>query len=169
MDLYTFSVPQFIKMLKSLDMWLGLGAELAERKKFDPDVLLSLRLAPDQYALVRQVQSACDTAKLTTARLIDKDAPSHPDGETTLAQLRERIASVIGWLETVRPADFEGVAARRLSPAWLQGKSVAATDYLVQYGVANFYFHIVSAYSILRHAGTDLGKRIYIGGLPLQD
>ncbi len=169
MDVYTHSVPQFVKMLKNLDAWLGLGVEHAERKKFDPDVLVGMRLAPDQFALLRQVQSACDTAKLTAARLAGRDAPAHPDSETTLAQLRERIGSVVAFLETLRPADFEGAADRRISAPWMQGKWTEAGNYLVHYGLPNFYFHIVSAYSILRHAGVELGKRTYIGSMPMHD
>lgn len=169
MDIHSHFLPQFTKMLRNLDAWLGQGIELAERKKFDPDVLLSLRLAPDQFALVRQVQSACDTAKLTLARLAGKDAPSHADTETTLAQLRERIANVTAWLETLTAADFAGAEERHVSAPWMQGKWATGTDYLVEYGLPNFYFHVVSAYSILRHAGVELGKRPYLGRVNLHD
>ncbi|HWB77364.1 MAG TPA: DUF1993 domain-containing protein [Nannocystaceae bacterium] len=169
MDIHSHFLPQFIKMLRNLDAWLGSGLELAERKKFDADVLLSLRLAPDQFALVRQVQSACDTAKLTLARLAGKDAPAHADTETTLAQLRERIANVTGWLESLTAADFAGAEDRHVNAPWMQGKWANGTDYLVEYGLPNFYFHVVSAYSILRHAGAELGKRPYLGRVNLHD
>ncbi|MBC8067158.1 MAG: DUF1993 domain-containing protein [Deltaproteobacteria bacterium] len=169
MDLYTASVPQFIKMLRNLDSWLGKGIELAERKKFDPDVLLGMRLAADQFTLARQIQSSCDTAKLTSARLTGKDAPSHADSETTLAQLRERIASVVGWLETLGPADFAGASERKISAPWMRGKWGEADAYLVEYGWPNFYFHVVTAYTILRHAGVELGKIPYLGSFPFRD
>jgi uncharacterized protein len=169
MDIYTASVPQFAKMLRNLDAWLGHGIELAERKKFDPDVLVGLRLAPDQFTLTRQIQSACDTAKLTSARLVGRDAPPHADSETTLPQLRERIASVIGYLETLTPADFEGADTRRISAPWMRGKWGEGATYLVEYGLPNFYFHVVTAYSILRHAGVELGKIPYIGSFPFRD
>jgi uncharacterized protein len=169
MDIYSSSVPQLIKMLRNLDAWLGAGLELAERKKFDPDVLLGLRLAPDQFTLVRQVQSACDTAKLTAARLAGKDAPSHADGETTIAQIRERIASVTGYLETLGAADFAGAGERKISAPWMRGKWSDGATYLVEYGLPNFYFHIVTAYAILRHAGVELGKIPYIGSFPFRD
>jgi uncharacterized protein len=169
MDLYTQTVPQFMKTLRNLDAWLEAATAYAGQRKFEPDVLVSQRLAPDQFALARQVQSACDAAKLTTVRMTGKEAPSHPDTETTVAELRARIAAVVGWLETVRPDDFAGVAERRVSLPFMQGKWCSAPDYLVQFGLPNFYFHVVTAYSILRHNGVPLGKIPYIGSLPLKD
>jgi hypothetical protein len=169
MDPFTQTVPQFLKMLRNLDAWLEAANAHAAQKKFDPDVLLQSRLAPDQFALARQIQSACDTAKFAAARLTGKDAPAHPDTETTIPELRKRIVDVAGWLEGLRPADFDGAEDRRVSMQWMQGKWCPATDYLVQFALPNFYFHVVTAYSILRHNGVDLGKRAYIGGLPLND
>jgi uncharacterized protein len=169
MDLFTLTVPQFLKTLRNLDRWLEAANELAAQKKFEPDVLLQQRLAPDQFALVRQVQSACDSAKLAAARLTGKDAPVHPDTETTMVELRKRIADVAGWLEGLRPADFVGADERRVSLGFMQGKWAFGSDYLVQFAIPNFYFHIVTAYSILRHNGVALGKLAYIGGLTLND
>lgn len=168
MDLYTQSVPQFAKTLRNLDAWLDAATANAAQRKFEPDVLAGQRLAPDQYALARQIQSACDTAKLTAARLTGKEAPSHPDTETTMAELRKRIADVVAWLETVRPDDFKGVEDRRVSLPFMQGKSSSAEDYLVQFGIPNFYFHVVTAYAILRHNGVALGKIPFIGSLPMR-
>jgi hypothetical protein len=169
MDLFTQTVAQFLKTLRNLDGWLAAATEFAEAKKFEPDVLLQLRLAPDQYALVRQVQSACDSAKLAAARLSGKEAPTHPDTETTMAELRRRIVDVAGWLEGLRAADFVGAEERRLSLPWMQGKWTTGADYAVQFAIPNFYFHVVTAYSILRHNGVELGKRAYIGSLPMND
>jgi len=169
MDLYTPSVPQLAKMLRNLDTWLDSAVQYAEAKSFDPEVLLGLRLAPDQYPLSRQIQSACDAAKLGAARVAGKDAPVHPDTETTLAQLKARIHDVLGYLEGFGPADFVDAHMRRISLPWMQGKWVAAPDYLFQFAIPNFYFHLVTAYSILRHSGVELGKRPYIGHMPMQD
>ena len=169
MDMFTQSVPQFLKTLRNLDGWLDAATTHATQKKFEPDVLLQQRLAPDQYALVRQVQSACDSAKFAAARLTGKEAPSHPDTETTMVELRKRIVDVAGWLEGFRPADFEGADERRVSLPWMQGKWTAGADYLVQFAIPNFYFHVITAYAILRHNGVDLGKRAFIGGLPMND
>jgi hypothetical protein len=163
------TIAQFGKMLRNLDTWLGKGVELATAKKFDPDVLLGLRLVPDQFALVRQVQSACDTAKLAAARMAGKDAPKHEDNETTLAQIRERIASVLGYLEGFNDADFKGAEERRISLPWMQGKWTPSASYFGEFAVPNFYFHVNMAYAILRANGVDLGKISYIGSLPMND
>jgi hypothetical protein len=169
MDLFTQIVPQFLKTLRNLDGWLDAATEFAAHKKFEPDVLLQQRLAPDQYALVRQIQSACDSAKFAAARLSGKEAPSHPDTETTVAELRRRIVDVAGWLEGLRPADFAGAEERRVSLPWMQGKWIHGSDYAVQFAIPNFYFHVVTAYSILRNSGVELGKRAFIGGMPMND
>ena len=169
MDLFTQTVPQFLKTLRNLDRWLEAGTVLATQKKFEPDVLLQQRLAPDQYALVRQVQSACDAAKFAAARVTGKEPPAHPDTETTMVELRKRIVDVAGWLEGLRPADFVGAEERRVSLPFMQGKWAHGSDYLVQFAIPNFYFHVVTAYSILRHNGVELGKITFIGGLTLND
>ncbi len=103
---------QMKKMRGQLDGWLGAAADNAKARGFDPNVLVESRLAQDQFSFVRQVQAACDTAKLATARLTAKDAPSHPDTETTLDELRARIRSVITYLEGVSEADYAGAATR---------------------------------------------------------
>lgn len=157
------------KMLRNLDRWLERATANAAARKFDVDVLVQARLAPDQFALVRQVQSACDTAKITASRLAGKDAPSHPDTETTIAQLRERITTVCNLLEGFGERDFADAASRRIRAGWMGGKSMTGVDYLAQFGVPNFYFHVITAYSILRHAGVDLGKMDFIGGVTWQD
>jgi len=89
--------------------------------------------------------------------------------ETTLAQLRERIANVAGWLEGVGADAYAGASERKISTGWMRGKAMTAPDYLSQFAVPNFFFHLVTAYSILRHNGVDLGKMDYIGGATLVD
>jgi hypothetical protein len=163
------TLTQFAKMLRNLDKWLEKGIAHAEQKKFEPDVLAQARLAPDQYSLVRQVQAACDQAKYAAAYLSGQQAPSHPDTETTIADLRKRIRTCLAYLESVKPAQYAGAAERRVAPPWLQGKWFRAADYLQEVAIPNFYFHVTTAYAILRHNGVDLGKMDYVGGLPAQE
>lgn len=171
MSLYEESVPQLKKMLSNLDRWLDKAAEHAQTKKFEPNVLLSQRLAPDQYPLTKQVQAACDAAKFAAARVIGKTPPVHADTETTWEEVKQRIASVQSYLDTVTPADFEG-AEKRLVPLTflpVPNKGVTAPEYLRAMALPNFYFHITTAYAILRHSGVPVGKLDYIGGLDLVD
>jgi len=153
------------KLLGSLDHCIDKAIAYAGTKKFDPNVLAQARLAPDMFPFVRQVQSACDSAKLAAARLAGKDAPSHPDTEQTLEECKKRIATVVAYLDTFTAKDFEGVSDRTVTtPRW-EGKSMTAINYFVEHAQPNFYFHLTSAYAILRHNGVDVGKRDYLGAL----
>jgi uncharacterized protein len=153
------------KMLGQLDKWLEAAAASAQARSFDPDVFLTLRLSPDQFAFARQVQVACDTAKLTASRLSGKEAPSYPDTEKTLAELRARVGSVIGYLEGFTAKDFEGASERVITqPRW-EGRVMTGHDYFIEHGVPNFFFHITHAYALLRHNGVSVGKRDYLGAL----
>ncbi len=163
------SVRQFAKMLTNLDTWLEKAVAHAKAKSFEPAVLLAARLAPDQYPLVRQVQSACDSAKFGAARIAGKEAPKHPDTETTVEELRARIKSTTEFLSTLKEADFEGADARRVTLPWLEGKYIKGSDYLVEMALPNFYFHASHAYAILRHNGVDLGKRDFLGAPTTHD
>src|SRR5215831_1532010 len=120
MDAYT-SITQFAKMLENLDRWLAAGVSFAESKKFDPDVLAQSRLAPDQYELVRQVQSGCDQAKYAAAYLSGQKAPSHPDTEKTIGDLRSRIRTCVTYLRSIESSAYAGAADRRVAPPWLNG------------------------------------------------
>jgi len=162
-------VPQYAKMLHNLETWLDKAAAHATAKKFEVDTLVHARLAPDMYSLDRQIQAACDTAKFSAAYLSGKEAPAHPDTEKTIAELRARIKSCLAFLETIGPNDVAGAEERKVSPKWLQGKWVKGDAFLLQMSLPNFYFHVVTAYDILRHNGVDLGKRDFIGGMPIQD
>jgi hypothetical protein len=156
-------------MLRNLDKWLEAAAAHAQKKGFDPNVLAASRLAPDQYPLTRQVQSACDSAKFAAARLSGKEAPKHPDTETTLDELRARVKACLAFMETVSAADFKGAETRDIALPFLEGKLMSGTDYVNQMVLPNFYFHASHAYAILRHNGVPLGKMDYIGNLTLRD
>ncbi len=159
---------QMKKQLRQLDHWLVAAAEHAKTKSFDPNLFLGFRLAPDQFPLSRQVQTACDTPKLAASRLTGKTAPSMADDEKTLDELRARITATLAFLDTIEAKDFEGAATRTVTqPRW-EGKTMAGADYFVEHAVPNFYFHLTHTYAILRHNGVHLGKRDYLGTLSLR-
>jgi len=169
MTTYDTTIVQLKKMLTQLDRWLETARAHAEAKSFDPNLFLSSRLAPDQYALVRQVQSACDQAKFCAARLTGKEAPKHADTEQTMDEARARIRTCIAYLDTFTAADFEGVEKRLLALPFLEGKVITGADYVTQMILPNFYFHMTTAYAILRSNGVTLGKRDFLGGLSVRD
>ena len=157
------TIRQFGRMLRNLDQWIQMATAHAEKKGFDADVLTAARLAPDQFSFTQQVQSACDAAKYAVAYLSGQTAPSHPDTEKTLAELRARIATCLQYVEGFQPADFSGGEERRVAPPWMEGNSVSGEQYLTRISAPNFYFHVTTAYDILRHNGVELGKRDFIG------
>jgi hypothetical protein len=169
LDLYRASVPQFKNTLSNIERWIDRAVEFAGQRKFDPNVFVTARLAPDQFAFVRQVGTACDTAKFTCARLTAKDAPSHADDQKTLDELRARIASVKAYLDTFTPGDFEGAAERTIKPPPLRGKVLPGFSYLFEMQLPNFYFHATSVYQILRHNGVSLGKEDYLPVVSARD
>src|SRR5262249_31316502 len=125
MNLYATTVPQFKRLLQNVERWLDKTIAFADTKKFDPNTLLTARLAPDQFALVRQIQSVCDQCKLTCARITAKEPPKHPDTEQSFDELRKRLHSVIAYLDTFKPADFDGAAERLISlPFFPEGKAM---------------------------------------------
>ncbi|MEM6991609.1 MAG: DUF1993 domain-containing protein [Myxococcota bacterium] len=170
MILYEACVTQMAKMLGQLDVWLGEAVEYAESRDFDPDRFLHERLHPDMFALTQQIQSACDTAKFAGSRLTATEAASDPDDETTLAQLRARIQKTIAGLRALDPSQFEAAADREFRFAAVpEGKVTRGLSYFIQFAQPNFYFHVTTAYGLLRRAGVKLGKRSFIGSLPLFD
>jgi hypothetical protein len=168
MNLYDATIPVFTKFLRNLERWIDKGVKHAEQKKFDPEVLTQARLAPDQFAFLRQVQAACDTAKYAAARLTGKEPPSHPDTEKTLADLRARIHTCIAYLETFKPDDFVGSEDRMCKHTWMPGQGLRGGDYLDHYVLPNLHFHLTTAYAILRHNGVELGKGDFLGELPFR-
>ncbi len=167
MSLYDETVPHFSQMLDNVDRWLQAAATVAEEGGFDAENFTTLRLAPDQFDLTRQVQSACDAAKLACARVSGVDAPKHADGPATLAELRARIADVRTFLGGLDAARFEGKDEQILRPAFLKGMGATFQNYVRQFALPNFYFHVNMTYAILRGAGVKLGKRDYIGHMTL--
>lgn len=167
--LYELTAVQFGKMLGNLNLMLDKAAVFAEGKKINVEVLLNSRLAPDQFHLIRQVQIACDTAKLGVSRLTGKTAPVHADDETTLAELKTRIQDVITYLSSFTPDDFTGAKERHVSqPRW-EGKYLTGFEFAVEHAIPNIYFHITTTYAILRHNGVDLGKKDFLGAMPYKN
>ncbi len=160
---YEVAVQQNIRILKNLSAILAKSAAYADSKKFEMDVLLKAYLAPDQFNLTRQVQIACDMAKATAARLAGREIPAHEDNEKTVGELQARIAKVVSYLETFTAKDFVGAAERRITqPRW-EGKTLSGTEFLTQWSIPNVYFHVTTAYAILRHNGVEVGKKDYLG------
>jgi hypothetical protein len=163
-SMYAFSVPVFVKTLGNLSAILGKGAAYAEQKKFDPAVLLAMRLAPDMFPLTMQVRIACDFAKGAAARLAGEEPPKWEDSETTIGELQARIARTIEFVQGFDPARFDGAETRKVTLT-IRGEPVeyAGLAYLAHVVLPNFFFHVTTAYDILRHAGVELGKRDFIG------
>src|SRR5439155_13741312 len=159
----------FAKTLQNFERWMDKAEAHAKAKSFEVDVLVQARLAPDQFAFVRQVQSACDQAKYAAAYLGGKEPPSHPDTEQTFPELRQRIQKCLGFLESVRAKDLAGAEDRKVAPPWLGGRWLRGDDYLAHVAIPNFFFHATMAYAILRHNGVDLGKMDYIGSIPARE
>ncbi|MBM4362547.1 MAG: DUF1993 domain-containing protein [Deltaproteobacteria bacterium] len=163
------AVAQLTKMLNNLDGWLEKAVQHAQKKGFDPAVLLETRLSPDMFPLRRQIQAACDGTKFLAARLAGVDAPKHADGDQPLDELRARIRDVVAFTSSIPAASYGAADERVVGLPFLPGKGLSGADYLHQMALPNTYFHIVTAYAILRHSGVDLGKVEFIGALPLRD
>ena len=163
------TITQFGRMLDNLDRWLDAAVTYAGSKKFDADVLAHARLAPDQYELVRQVQAACDQAKYAAAYLSGQKAPSHPDTEKSVAELRNRLRTCVTYLRSIESSAYKGAGEQRVAPPWLNGKWIRGDAYVDQVAIPNFYFHVTTAYAILRHNGVPLGKMDFVGALPVND
>lgn len=160
---------QFSKMLVNLSRIMDKGQQYADQKKFDFSNILQARLAPDQFHFIRQVQIACDTVKFGAARLSGKDAPKFEDNEATLADLQRRIAMTREYLASVKAGDFKGWESRKTLNPRREGKYLPGNEYLVEYVIPNFYFHVTTAYAILRHNGVDIGKLDYLGEINYRD
>ncbi len=163
-SMYQASAPRFANMLKNLSVILEKAQAHAEAKKIDPAVLLEARLYPDMFPLVRQVQIASDNAKGAVARLAGVEVPKYEDTEETFADLRARLAKTIDFVDSFKPAQIDGSENNdihlKLGPREVTWKGM---QYLLGFALPNFYFHVITAYDILRHNGVEVGKRDFIG------
>lgn len=164
-SMYQASVPVFVRGLGNLAAILDKASAHAESKDIDPAALTAARLYPDMFPLARQVQIASDTAKGAAARLAGVDIPSFPDTEATFSELRERIAKTIAFLDGFDAAQFDGSEAREviLKTRTRGDLHFTGQNYLLQHALPNFFFHVTTAYDILRHNGVELGKADYLG------
>jgi uncharacterized protein len=164
LSLYDASFGPLRTGLRALAAILGKAEAHAQARGYDPANLLRARLAPDMFDLVRQVQIACDMAKSGAARLAGVDVPSHPDTEATFAELDARIAKVLAFLDTLDRAAVDGAADRDIVvPMRDRRLEFKGRDYLATWVLPNFYFHLTTAYAILRHNGVELGKKDFLG------
>ena len=164
LSMYQASVPVFQRTLTALDAILDKAAAYAEARKIDPSVLIGARLYPDMFALARQVQIATDHAKGCPARLAGIAVPGFEDNEKTFAELKARIAKTLGFIATVKPAQVDGSEGRDISlKAGPRELTFKGQDYLLFFALPNFYFHVTTAFDILRHNGVPIGKLDFLG------
>jgi hypothetical protein len=166
MSMYSASVPVFQHMLHNLNHILDKGQAHCEARKIDPTALTTYRLAPDMLPFTRQVQIACDAAKNGVARISGVEAPKFEDNEATFDELKARIQKTLAWLESVPASALDGTDDKDITfPVGREKtRTMKAEAYLKTWALANFFFHITTAYAILRHNGVELGKPDYLVG-----
>ena len=164
------SLPTFEITLNALSGVLEKAEAFAKAKKIEESVLLRSRLSPDMFDLTRQVQVATDGARRGSARLAGVEAPKVEDNETTIAQLRDRIAKTVAYLKTLDRKAIDASTEKEITfPLGPEKKGhMKGDDYLNHFMLPNFYFHCTAAYTILRHLGVDVGKRDFLGAIPLK-
>jgi uncharacterized protein len=161
--IYDASVPVFIHFLNGLAAFLRKAEAHGQAKKLEPDAFLLARLFPDMFTLTKQVQLACDFAKGTSARLAGITAPSHPDEEKTFDELHQRIRKTIDFLRSLNKEQFSEAAGRAITfKAGGKDMTVTGAQYLSNVGLPNFYFHLTTAYGLLRHNGVEIGKADFL-------
>lgn len=170
MSMSRASIPVFEVGLNVLSAILDKAAAYAEAKRFDPTVLLNVRLFPDMFPFTRQVQAACDQAKNGSARLAGVEPPRYPDDEKTVAELKTRIATTIAFLKSIDAGKIDASADREISFPLGPKKTghMRGADYLNYFALPNFHFHLATAYDILRHCGVEIGKLDYLGNMPIR-
>jgi hypothetical protein len=165
MSMYQASIPQLTKMLTNLSNILKKGEEFAKAKNVDGAVLVGDRLSPDMFPLSKQVQIACDQVKNGMARLAGVEPPKFDDNESTFAELQERIAKTIAFAKSIQPAQVDGTEAKEIKFSIKEWNfEFVGEQYLLTWIIPNFYFHVTTAYNILRHNGVEIGKSDYLGG-----
>ncbi|QZA81397.1 DUF1993 domain-containing protein [Deefgea piscis] len=162
-DYYQLTVPVYNRALNQLAHLLDKAAEFAAHKKISDETMLGLRLAPDMFNLTKQVQIVCDNAKYCVARLSGVTAPVHEDDEKTFADLQRRIVATQEFIESVSEHDFKDAAGKTITLSFLPDHPMSADVYLLSFVQPNFYFHLTTAYAILRSNGVDIGKQDYMG------
>ena len=164
LSMYQASVPLFTRMLTNLAAILSKAEAHATARKIDPAVLLGSRLFPDMLPLTRQVQLAADFAKNTTARLAGVEIVKFADEETSLPELQQRIAKTLDYVKGFKPSQIDGSEDREITlPIGGDSWTFKGQDFLLHFGLPNFYFHVTTAYDILRHSGVEIGKRDFLG------
>ena len=162
--MYQASAPRFANILRNLSAMLDKAEAHCAAKKIDPAALTTFRLFPDMFAFTRQVQIACDTAKGAVARLAGVEIPKHEDSEQTFAELKARIAKTLDFIESLKPERIDGSEERDVVLAMRSGeRRFKGMQYLLGHAYPNFYFHVTTAYNILRHNGVEIGKADFIG------
>ena len=162
--MYAASAPRFVHMLNNLSALLDKAQAHVDAKKLDPAALTTARLYPDMFHFARQVQVACDVAKGAVARLGGVEVPKHEDTEQTIAELKARIARTVAFIETVPQAAIDASAERDITLKLGRGEyTFKGMQYLLNFALPNFHFHMTTAYNILRHNGVELVKKDYIG------
>ncbi len=164
-SMYSASVPVFNQMLGSLSALLKKTEAHASDKKIDPQALLQARLFPDMFPLTQQIQIAADFAKGVTARLAGAEVPSYEDKEQTFSELQARLSKTLAFIDSFKAEQFEGSEEREivLRPGTPREQKLPGRIYLMHYGMPQFFFHVTTAYAILRHNGVEIGKRDYMG------
>lgn len=164
LSMYQASVPRFINILGNLSSILDKAQAHVEAKKISDASLTSFRLFPDMLPMARQVQIACDTAKGVVARLAGVDIPVFEDNETTLAELKARVARTIAFIQTISPEQIDGTEDKDIVTKRGEKEThYKGMQFLLGHAIPNFYFHVTTAYNILRHNGVEIGKRDYLG------
>jgi hypothetical protein len=165
-SMYSTSIPTFIRGLENLSAILTKAENYALAKKIDPSVLINARLAPDMFALSKQVQIAADMVKGFAARISGAEIPKYEDNEKTFEELRARIAKTIAFLKSVDAKKVDGSEQKHIAfKIGGMDLSFNGSSYLLGFVIPNFYFHITTAYAILRHNGLDIGKGDFLGSM----
>lgn len=164
LSIYDATIPPLKRTLTNLSAILKKGEEYADAKKIEHHVLLNARLFVDMYPLTRQVQIATDMSKGAAARLAGVEVPKYEDNETTFAELQARITKTIAFLDSIQPAQLEGSETRDITiPVRKTDLKFTGQNYLLKWVIPNVYFHVTTAYNILRHNGVELGKQDFLG------